>query len=131
MKLYLTIVYPSLCFCSNSSSFLRRPSLFSLWSFLIFSRWLSVLSSFLIIGTGSRPTQRLKNLMGGTAFLRENQKRLLKSQKLYIFGRNIKTMNHNVLNWNLQIIQPCLAWPLVWPNFCCTLSHILQGLPLG
>ena len=20
---------------------------------------------------------------------------------------------------------------LVWPNFCCTLSHILQGLALG
>ena len=36
--------------------------------------------------------------MGGTAFLKENQKRLLKSQKVYIFGRNMKIMNYNVLN---------------------------------
>ena len=23
-----------------------------------------------------------------------------------------------------------MAYVVVWPNFCCTLSHILQGLPL-
>ena len=33
-------------------------------------------------------------------------------------------------------LSKCIGWSLyhsllVWPNFCCTLSHILQGLPLG
>ena len=29
---------------------------------------------------------------------------------------------------NKLVLQLCF---LVWPNFCRTLSHILQGLPLG